>query len=262
MRNRISTWGAVVALALLVPAAHAQQKPDSKASEEYAAQGYEAYNKGDFAAAVGFYQKAYQAAPSGTILFNIAKIYDQKLGELDLAADFYRRYLRAPDAEAELVRRANERLAAIRALKDAQSAPPAASAAPPPASTSPPAHSPPAEPAATRVRYSTSAIVLAGAGGVGLVVGSVFGFRALSKKSDADKHCSGSECTSQAGVDALDSARSAATVSTVGFLVGGALAATGLILYLTSPRDQATTGLYLSPAASPGAANLNLGGRW
>ena len=83
------------------------------------------------------------------------------------------------------------------------------------------------------------------AGGVGLVgigTGVFFGLRARSKEIDADSHCrpdDPSQCDSQ-GVKLLDEGRDAATISNVGFGVGGALLVTGAILYLTASPDEPT----------------------
>lgn len=84
-------------------------------------------------------------------------------------------------------------------------------------------------------------IGLAAAGAVGLGVGTVFGVRSVTKKSDAQ--CDGAgQCESGA---ALDDAKSAADVATVGFVAGGVLLATGLALVIFAPpgRVRATTAM-------------------
>src|SRR3954462_2886177 len=97
-------------------AAHAQPAPtDAKAAEDLAQQAFDAYQKGDFGAAIALYKKAYQSSAAGVIFFNIANIYDKKLKDKDSAADYYRKYLRSGDTEPELVKRARERLDTVRA---------------------------------------------------------------------------------------------------------------------------------------------------
>jgi hypothetical protein len=70
-------------------------------------------------------------------------------------------------------------------------------------------------------------IALLVGGGVGLIVGGVFGGLALSKKSSLDEVCdpkSNCPASSQGDIDALNTN---ATIATVGFIAGGVLAAAG-----------------------------------
>lgn len=84
----------------------------------------------------------------------------------------------------------------------------------------------------------TAAFVLFGIGGAGLVTGSVFGLIALSKKGDLE--CPGKTCAEGSDdEDTLDSAKSMALISTIGFGVGIAGAAAGTVLLLTS-EDRAS----------------------
>lgn len=101
--------------------------------------------------------------------------------------------------------------------------------APPPAPIAP---APPPAPAADTgpKKNNTLAYVALGVGGAGMVVGGITGFLALGKKSDLD--CDGNRCpTSQK--DTLDSAKTMATVSTVGFAVGFVGIGAGVVLLLT-----------------------------
>src|SRR6187549_514967 len=72
-------------------------------SEQRAAEAFSAYSNKDYAAAVALYLQAYQAAPSGSILYNIARIYDTKLADRPLAITFYRRYIADPGAYTERI---------------------------------------------------------------------------------------------------------------------------------------------------------------
>src|SRR5262245_43517057 len=102
----------VAALCTAIPStAAADDKPrraeaKDATSEELAAQAFEHYKKGEFPQALSLYQRAYQLAPTTAILYNMASIYDHKLHERDLASEYYRRYLRASDADPELTRKA------------------------------------------------------------------------------------------------------------------------------------------------------------
>lgn len=81
---------------------------------------------------------------------------------------------------------------------------------------------------------------LLGAGGIGLILGAAFGLHAVSIGDQSDQ-CrlgpDGNGCPGSA-VDAQDRARTSGTVSTVGFIAGGVLAAGGAVLLFTAPpRD-------------------------
>jgi hypothetical protein len=81
----------------------------------------------------------------------------------------------------------------------------------------------------------TLAYVALAAGGAGLVLGGVTGALAMSKRSELDDSpsCKEGKCL-QAAEDDVSSLRMFRTLSTVGFIAGGALAATGVVLLLTS----------------------------
>lgn len=104
----------------------------------------------------------------------------------------------------------------------------------------------------------TAAFVALGLGAAGLVVGGVTGVMALSKNKTATDACpNDGACASQAAVDANSSAKSLATISTVGFIVGGVGVAAGAILFATAPSGAPKTGaLHLVPTAGPTGAGL------
>jgi hypothetical protein len=107
----------------------------------------------------------------------------------------------------------------------------------------------------------TIAIVAAGVGVAGLLLGATFGLVSISKNSDADKECAPPDhtsCTSK-GVDDGSSAKTAGNVSTVAFIAGGALVAGGVALYFTAPRGSTVA---IVPTAAPRAASLSLTARF
>lgn len=107
------------------------------------------------------------------------------------------------------------------------------------------------------------AIVAGGLGLTGLGVGTAFGLDAASKKSGYQQLQVGGRCTSEACVTLSKDAVGAATLSTVGFLAGGTLAATGLVLWLVAPgRDAEGRAVALVPVAGPGSAGAGLAGSW
>ena len=96
-----------------------------------------------------------------------------------------------------------------------------------------------------------------GIGGVGVATGTVAGLLALSKRStlrnsgacsDDLRHCDPGE---QSAIDSYNTWR---VVSSVGFISGGVLAATGVTLLLTSPKQ--STDSQLSFSIGPSSATL------
>jgi len=97
----------------------------------------------------------------------------------------------------------------------------------------------------------TIGLVVGGVGIAGLVVGSVFGLMASSEWSQAVKDGSESE---------KNTANSQATVSTVAFIAGGVLVASGAILWLTAPSASSSTTVGLVPSVGPGGGGALLRG--
>jgi hypothetical protein len=106
--------------------------------------------------------------------------------------------------------------------------PPVAVVVPPPLPIAP--TSPEAPRGSTQ---KTLGFVALGVGGVGLVLGGVTGGLAIGKHADLADFC-GNGCPPDKQGD-LDSFHTLATLSTVGFILGGAGVATGTILLLTLP---------------------------
>lgn len=83
----------------------------------------------------------------------------------------------------------------------------------------------------------TGAWFVGGAGVVALGLGAAFGLHAMSQNDAASALCpNASRCADRAALDRADEARTFATVSTVSFVAAGALVATGVVLFLVSPR--------------------------
>jgi hypothetical protein len=123
----------------------------------------------------------------------------------------------------------------------------------------------PADPAApaegSYVSRNKLAFVALGVGVVGLAVGAVSGALVASKTSSLDGECVDKACPASRQSD-IDSASTLATVSTVGFVVGGAGIATGVVLLLLGrPAPSAQTA---RPHVIPviGATGLGLDGRF
>jgi hypothetical protein len=120
----------------------------------------------------------------------------------------------------------------------------------------------------TWVPQKTAAVVLGGVGVVGVIVGAVMGGLSFSAWSSSKSECSASACNNRTGaLSDHDSAVTDATVSDVGFILGGALVATGVVVYLTAPSGTSASSssgaaLRFVPSASPGGGGVRLEGRF
>ncbi len=114
-------------------------------------------------------------------------------------------------------------------VSTASSPAPAATAASEPA----PADDPDSSDTGGDSTLSTAGIAAMAVGAVGLVIGSYYGLRALSLKKEADcpASCEGDAYNKQ------QQAYDAGNVSTIAFVAGGVLAATGATLYVVSAPD-------------------------
>lgn len=113
----------------------------------------------------------------------------------------------------------------------------------------------------------TTGLVLGIAGVVAVGVGTYFGLDAKSKNDDSKDACPGNQCTTRAGLDARNDAKSAATTSTVAFVLGGALLATGGVLYFMDDSSEGASAstrreLRWSSRVGLGSAQIGLEGTW
>lgn len=112
--------------------------------------------------------------------------------------------------------------------------PPVVSAAPPP-----PRPAPPVREAPTLGTVRIAGIVLGSVGLVGLAVGAGLGVRAMDVNEDSLDRCRPDDpslCSAE-GVELRSDAQSYALGSTISFALGGALAATGLLMVVVPHED-------------------------
>ncbi|APR80772.1 Hypothetical protein A7982_06119 [Minicystis rosea] len=108
---------------------------------------------------------------------------------------------------------------------------------------------PPVAPIVKQRDLLTPAAIMLGLGGASLGVGAVFGGLTLSKASAIHDHCVDDICPI-AQLPAAQSARTLATTSTVGFVIGGVLATTGITLLVLHTRARAvSTSMVLGPSS-------------
>lgn len=136
---------------------------------------------------------------------------------------------------------------------------------PPGEQTPPPAPVEPATPPAVQPDR-TRAFIAFGIAGAGAVLGTVTGFMSLSKASSAKKHCNDDVCSPEASDD-IDSSKSLATFSNIGFGVAIAAGAWGLYEVLSEPSSPAARTQPPNPhtprvsvAWVPGLAQASVGG--
>jgi hypothetical protein len=154
----------------------------------------------------------------------------------------------------------------IAPLADEGETPAPAETTAPPASPSPAQAPSAAAPAETAPAPSTGpnrvpALAVAGGAGAALVVGTVFGLEAMSKRNDANSAgCVNKSCDSR-GSSLISQAKTFATVSTIGFAVGLAGAGAATWLFVKPPGGDATSAR-LFPVVGREMAGLGMQGAW
>jgi hypothetical protein len=148
---------------------------------------------------------------------------------------------------------------AATALAPSPVAPTAATQGPAPAAVATPTAAATPSPA-SRGMTSTQigGLAVGGAGLVGLVVGSVFGLTAISDNNKSG--CGPSTCPDAVSLRKRNDARSAGNVSTVSFVAGGVLAATGVTLFLVGGRHSEKASVSVAPAVAANQWELSLRG--
>jgi hypothetical protein len=123
-------------------------------------------------------------------------------------------------------------------------------AAQPQTAAVPPAGAPDASQGQGTSATRTVGYVLIGVGAVGLTVGAVFGAVAMGKKTALDLKCGSNKanCPSDAQSD-IDSMKSSATNSTIGFAVGGVGLVAGIVLAIAGGSSQPTQTTAVVPAS-------------
>jgi hypothetical protein len=105
-------------------------------------------------------------------------------------------------------------------------------------------------------------IAVAVVGVAGLVVGVIYGLRAMGKNDDSKADCTGNACGEMGKALRLD-AIEAGNISTIGFVAGGVLAAGGAAMYvLGRPKETAGAAVHVAPTASASGLGVIVGGRF
>jgi hypothetical protein len=110
-----------------------------------------------------------------------------------------------------------------------------------------------------------SALIVGAVGVVALAVGAGAGIFSIVKNGQAKDVCPNfNSCPDADGRSNWNAATDAGTVSTIGFVAGGAIVTAAAILYFTAPKNTATNaaanGWWLTPSVGLGSAGLVAGG--
>jgi tetratricopeptide (TPR) repeat protein len=280
------------------PTAQAQPRPQY---DEREMRAREAFAVGRYSDALDLFGKLYAETMHPTYLRNIGRCY-QNLGEPDKAIASFREYLRqarglTPEQRAqiddyvkemeELKRRRDQERAAPTggptatptrtpeeaAVTSAAATPPPA---PPPTAPAPPEakravdvaaeHRPAPRADDGRGTRKVIALSLAGAGAVGVALGTVFGLKARAQDSDARKVCPTGVCSDQSEITRHDrfvaDAKSNRTRAIVGFAVGGAALAAAGVVFLTARGAGGAGDARVALWAAEGQGGLFVQGRW
>jgi tetratricopeptide (TPR) repeat protein len=278
----VAFLSAVVAQVATAPVCLADPGPSSAgaaqpSAEQLADDAYKLHAAGKYAEAIATYLKAYEISNAAPTLYNVATIYDRKLHEPELAIEFYRRYLRASDAEPQWIEKATERITALKAQESEERArltgpvpPPRAPAVPDSQAVVSTAVPSPITPSgegslvSSKSRPSgwrTGGVVLGVTGIAGAGAGLILGYVAKSRDNEANALCNGLACSTERGVTLAQQAGSFATASTIAFVAGLALCGVGTVMYFASPKRSASAYLTVEPQmGTAGGAMILRGG--
>ncbi len=107
---------------------------------------------------------------------------------------------------------------------------------------------PPPPPSSSR---RVAGYIIGGFGVVGLGVGGLMGVAAIGKHSTLAKECPNGRCTTAQAVEDLTSYHNVGLLSTVGFIGGGVLLATGVVLIVAAPKSAPPSDTTASIAIGP-----------
>jgi hypothetical protein len=109
------------------------------------------------------------------------------------------------------------------------------------------------------LRYTGLAV--GGLGVVGVVIGSIFGVRAIGLNNDSKHDCDAQNVCGPAGTASRHDAQSAGDVSTVAFVAGGVLVAGGVTMFvLGQPHSSGATAVRAAPIVSEREFGIRLEG--
>jgi hypothetical protein len=284
MRKQLCLWLLGSAVVFAPALAHAEDEPKpypecTKApsdAETAAAKGaYQAgnasFDEADYPRAINYWEDAYRRDCTANLLLkNLARAYEL-YGQKRQAVVALETYIvREPTTgDKDQIQRRIEVLKKQIAAEKA--APPPTTGATPPVTPVVPVATTPTPPEPTPTAHTgkrpIAPLIVAGAGGVVLIVGAVVYAGGAKDVSTYETKCPNHNCmgpTAVADQNAANKARNKKITGGVVTGVGAAVLAGGLIWYFVQPRSAETTGSLLkpnvTPALTPGYAGLALSG--
>ena len=259
--------GVVAALCSAQTAAAAPAPDPTARAEQLGAEAREAYRVGQYNHAIELYLDAYAAAASAGFFFNIAYIYDTKIGDKTLARDYYRRAADFEGADPDLVTKARARAAELDA---ALARPPDV----PPPDVPPIDHTPPPDthgvggdtgPAGDLHGHDGDGDgdgpnlvpwIVMGSGAILLGTGIAFG--AMAAGTESDFHAA----TDNDRRRSLQSTgKGQALTADILMVAGVGAVGTGVLLWLLDRDDDAGQGsVHVAPGLIEGGVTLTVGG--
>lgn len=280
MRKHLSLWLIGAAVALVPALAHAEDEPKAypeciKAptdAETAAAKGaYQAgnasFDEADYPRAITYWEDAYRRDCTANLLLkNLARAYELYGQKRQAVVALETFLVREPStADKEQIQR---RIEVLKKQIASEKAVPVV-VAPPPAATPATTEPPPAPDAdAQQGKRSIVPLIVAGAGGVVLIVGAALYVKGAKDVNHYEDLCPNRDCGGTADPIAnKESGNDARTRKAVGGVVAGVGAATlagGLIWYFVQPRHAASSASLrnplVSPTVAPGFAGVALSG--
>jgi hypothetical protein len=125
-------------------------------------------------------------------------------------------------------------------------------------------HAPAAPPGLLDSDNRKLALVVGGAGLIGVAVGSAFGLTTISSWDAAQRDCGASCAPDSAGPREQANARKAGSIATFSFFAGGVALAGGAVLWFTAPTvgSASSVGVTVVPAVGRPGGTLSLRGRF
>ncbi len=249
------------------PAAAQSSQPRSPASQEVRtveslyAEGAALFKGGDYRAALQKFEAAYKVIPVANLLYNIARCLEA-LGEVDRALAQYKLCMDSAEASAEARVAAAQRYEALvkARVTAAKAARPATPAAPTASAAEAPRPSSGHKIAAWTSLAVGAALLIAGGVTYGLGASDHSQITSLTGYGDPTAVLPMSRARA---VELSDSGTTKKTAGVVLLGVGGAAAATSVVLFLLAPRAeraQRAATARLLPQLAPGQAGLALQG--
>jgi hypothetical protein len=237
----------VLAVSVLAPSVafadppRAAADPQTAAAHQHAARAHDLYQQGAYHEAIGELEAALKLDPNGKdLVFNLGVVHE-KLGDIEDALRYFQRYETMDLTDAERAK-ADTYLKRLQGARKEVEKPPEPPPQPPP---QPPP--PPPEKHYGRFDWITGTAAVVGVGG--LVMGSIFGVKALGDRPST------TTTTDSDGYNQVEnseaSAHKEAVVSDVSFAVGVVGVAATAVLFFARTRDSVSPSSPTTGSASP-----------